>query len=61
MTARQAPRVLRSPMTETWYVVTRWRTRPNGVIEALTKYPVHPEDAAGLEAAYLTARKERRA
>ena len=47
-----APRVLRSPMTGAWYVVTSYYDRGGGRFEATAKRKVHPDDVAGLEAAY---------
>jgi hypothetical protein len=46
------PRVLRSPMTGTWYVVTAYRDLGEGRFMATAKRAVHEADAAGLEAAY---------
>jgi hypothetical protein len=46
------PRVLRSPMTGTWYVVTSYRDLGEGRFAASEKREVHKDDAAGLESAY---------
>jgi hypothetical protein len=46
------PRVLRSSLTDTWYVVTSYRDLGGGRFIASAKREVHPDDAAGLEAAY---------
>ena len=46
------PRVLRSRMTDRWYVVTSYRDLGEGRFIASAKREVHPDDAAGLEAAY---------
>ena len=46
------PRVLRSPMTEAWYVVTSYHDLGEGKFLASAKREVHPDDAKGLEAAY---------
>lgn len=43
------PRVLRSGMTGTWYVVTSYRDYGGGQFLASVKREVHPDDAAGLE------------
>jgi hypothetical protein len=43
---------MRSGMTGKWYVVTAYRDLGEGRFMASTKRPVHPDDAAGLEAAY---------
>lgn len=46
------PRVLRSGMTDTWYVVTSYRDLGEGKFIASVKRPVHKDDAVGLESAY---------
>ena len=45
------PIIRQSPMTETWYVVTRYREDPKmpGIIVAQTKYDVTDQIAAILE------------
>jgi len=40
------PRLLRSGLTDRVYVVTRYRERENGIVEAITKYDVTDEYAA---------------
>ena len=46
------PRLLRSPVTETIYIVTRWKEKiaPNGIpyIMAYTKYEVTDEELAAI-------------
>jgi hypothetical protein len=37
------PRLLRSGLTDRVYVVTRYRERGNGIVEAITKYDVTDE------------------
>lgn len=46
----QPIRVLRSELTGTWYVVTRYTERADGSIVAEQKHSLHPEDAARLNA-----------
>lgn len=52
------PRVLRSPLTGTWYVVTAYRDYGHGNIEAVVKREVHPDDATGLESMFKATHDE---
>lgn len=53
----QPIRVLRSGLTGSWYVVTRWSEKEDGTIVAEQKHAVHPADADQLELAHQRAVK----
>jgi len=49
------PRVTRSPLTGTWYVVSAYHDLGGGRFAATQKREVHPDDAAGLERLWSAA------
>lgn len=37
-------RIMRSPITNTWYRVTKWRDKGGGKVQAIEKEEIPPED-----------------
>lgn len=37
-------RIMRSPLTGTWYQVTKWRDKGDGKAQAIEKEEIDPED-----------------
>lgn len=46
------PRIIRSALSGTWYVVTSYRDLGGGTFIASAKREIHPDDARDLEALY---------